>query len=108
MRWSYQLVLITILVTLTHVDAIDPPFRRVQLFFPCSLESIPSFFLSCHGNDGVNTIQFLVRDAVGAGAMCMDGSPPGYYLRAGTVRKWIIHLEGNGWCSNQDECIVLQ
>lgn len=46
----------------------------------------------------------LVRDAVGQGAMCLDGTAPGYYYRPGTVRKWVVHLEGSGWCTNQFEC----
>ncbi len=39
--------------------------------------------------------------------MCLDGSPPGYYFRAGQgvgANKWIIHLEGGGWCVNESDC----
>ncbi len=39
--------------------------------------------------------------------MCLDGSPPGYYFRAGEgngTNKWIIHLEGGGWCINESAC----
>ena len=37
--------------------------------------------------------------------MCLDGSPPGYYMRAGTgagANKWILHLMGGGWCDEGD------
>ena len=41
------------------------------------------------------------------GAMCLDGSPPGYYMRAGTgdgASKWIVHLMGGSACTNVSEC----
>lgn len=43
-------------------------------------------------------------DAVQEGAVCLDGSPPGYYINATPVKRWIIHLEGGGWCYNEDSC----
>ena len=39
--------------------------------------------------------------------MCLDGSPPGYYIRAGFgdgANKWILYLMGGGWCSDTREC----
>ena len=39
--------------------------------------------------------------------MCLDGSPPGYYLRPGSGKgsdKWILHLLGGGWCNSTSEC----
>lgn len=37
-----------------------------------------------------------------AGAVCLDGSPPGYWIRKATTpqsaNKWIVHLQGGGWC----------
>ena len=39
--------------------------------------------------------------------MCLDGSPPAYYLRPGFstgVDKWIIHLKGGGSCLDLEEC----
>jgi len=36
---------------------------------------------------------------------CLDGSPYGYYFRAGNEsNKWIIHHQGGGWCYNLEEC----
>ncbi len=35
------------------------------------------------------------------GAVCLDGSPPGYYFRPGTgsgANKWLMYLKGGGWC----------
>ena len=39
--------------------------------------------------------------------MCLDGSPPGYYMRAGSgdnANKWILHFMGGGWCINTNDC----
>lgn len=41
------------------------------------------------------------------GAVCLDGSPPGYYYRAGSgdgADKWIVHFIGGGWCQTTEEC----
>ena len=38
------------------------------------------------------------------GAVCLDGSPPGYYFRPGKdLNKWILHLQGGGWCDHGTE-----
>ena len=40
--------------------------------------------------------------------MCLDGSAPGYYIRYGSGEgetKWILHLEGGGWCANEGDCL---
>lgn len=39
--------------------------------------------------------------------MCLDGSPPGYYIRHGMdsgSNKWILHMEGGAWCYNSKDC----
>ena len=39
--------------------------------------------------------------------MCLDGSPPGYYMRPGTgdgANKWVLHLMGGGWCLSSEDC----
>ncbi|XP_071954964.1 uncharacterized protein [Antedon mediterranea] len=41
------------------------------------------------------------------GAFCLDGSPPGYYIRkAGEEdeKSWVIILEGGDWCWNVTDC----
>ena len=41
------------------------------------------------------------------GAVCLDGSAAGYYIRKGSgsgADKWILHLEGGGWCVNETNC----
>ena len=58
------------------------------------------------------------------GAVCLDGTPPAYYLHSGkynchysyinnftcllgttTPNKWIFHLEGGAWCPDEDDCV---
>ncbi len=39
--------------------------------------------------------------------MCLDGSPPGYYMHAGSgdgANKWVLHLMGGAWCYSTDNC----
>jgi len=42
------------------------------------------------------------------GAVCLDGSSPGFYYGGATEAKaaqsWIIFLEGGGWCYSEQEC----
>lgn len=50
----------------------------------------------------------LVQSAIAKGAVCLDGSPPGYHLHRGYgsgVNSWLIQLEGGGWCNNVRTCI---
>mmetsp|Transcript_6146 Transcript_6146/g.15723 ORF Transcript_6146/g.15723 Transcript_6146/m.15723 type:complete len:387 (+) Transcript_6146:63-1223(+) len=41
-------------------------------------------------------------------AKCLDGTPAIYYLRKATAAvnktKWVIHIQGGGWCSTPAEC----
>lgn len=40
-------------------------------------------------------------------ASCLDGSPPAYYLRRGSVNnKWHVHFEGGGWCFDLEQCFL--
>ncbi|CAI7835580.1 unnamed protein product [Closterium sp. NIES-53] len=44
-----------------------------------------------------------------AGARCLDGSPPGYYFRAGTGAgrsMWHIYLPGGAWCGSAAQCVA--
>ncbi|XP_074572522.1 pectin acetylesterase 10-like [Curcuma longa] len=53
---------------------------------------------------GLTTIQ----SAVAEGAVCLDGSPPGYHLHRGYgsgANSWIINLEGGGWCNDIRSCV---
>lgn len=41
-------------------------------------------------------------------AVCLDGSPGGFYFASASVatdsNKWVIHLEGGGWCYTPAQC----
>lgn len=54
-----------------------------------------------------NLTMTLLPEAHASGAMCIDGSPPGFLFRSGSgssADKWIVHLMGGGWCSNSADC----
>ena len=49
-----------------------------------------------------------VKNADTAGAVCLDGSTPGYYLRQGSGKgnkNWIIYLQGGAWCDSEESCL---
>ena len=53
-------------------------------------------------------LQLVLVDARARDASCLDGSPPGYFLRAQragspNASKWIVHMQGGGWCWDTDE-----
>ncbi|KAK9287779.1 hypothetical protein L1049_016219 [Liquidambar formosana] len=50
----------------------------------------------------------LVQGAAAKGAVCLDGSLPGYHLHRGYgsgVNSWLIQLEGGGWCDTIRNCV---
>lgn len=73
----------------------------------------------------------LLKDAVNEGAVCLDGTPPGYYFRKGELNyckymhsadymrntlifivgmddgadKWIVYFQGGGWCYDEELCL---
>nr|GME08828.1 pectin acetylesterase 8-like [Ipomoea batatas] len=51
------------------------------------------------------SITRLINDK---GALCLDGTPPAYYLDQGDgdgINNWVIYLQGGGWCSTVEECV---
>ncbi|XP_022868622.1 pectin acetylesterase 12-like isoform X1 [Olea europaea var. sylvestris] len=50
----------------------------------------------------------LVQGAAAKGAVCLDGTLPGYHLHPGSgegANSWLIELEGGGWCNNMKTCV---
>ncbi|KAL6515739.1 hypothetical protein OROHE_018429 [Orobanche hederae] len=50
----------------------------------------------------------LVQGAAAKGAVCLDGTQPGYHLHRGFAtgaRSWLVNLEGGGWCNSNRSCI---
>ena len=47
------------------------------------------------------TMKLTLLHAPGCGALCLDGSPGGYYSRPGLDQdkdKWLLVFQGGGWC----------
>ncbi|XP_020589474.1 pectin acetylesterase 12-like [Phalaenopsis equestris] len=50
----------------------------------------------------------LIPAAAATGALCMDGSLPGYHLHRGFgsgAHSWLVQLEGGGWCNDIQSCL---
>ncbi|CAM6089096.1 unnamed protein product [Calypogeia fissa] len=50
----------------------------------------------------------IVERALEIGAVCLDGSPPAYFLDRGSgegASKWLVFHEGGSWCQNADDCL---
>ncbi|KAM7470141.1 hypothetical protein LguiA_008324 [Lonicera macranthoides] len=50
----------------------------------------------------------LIQGAAAKGAVCLDGTLPGYHFHAGFgsgANSWVIHLEGGGWCNTIKSCV---
>ena len=57
-------------------------------------------------NEGVYELHLFPNSSAN-GAVCLDGSLPGFYLRNGTSlekSKWIIFFQGGAWCHDEDSC----
>ncbi|XP_065859922.1 pectin acetylesterase 6-like [Euphorbia lathyris] len=50
----------------------------------------------------------LIQGADSKGAVCLDGTLPGYHLDRGSgsgQNSWLIQLEGGGWCNDIRSCV---
>ncbi|CAL1407805.1 unnamed protein product [Linum trigynum] len=50
----------------------------------------------------------LIPAAAATGAVCLDGTLPGYHLHRGFgsgANSWLIQLEGGGWCNSIRTCV---
>ncbi|KAF9595239.1 hypothetical protein IFM89_038093 [Coptis chinensis] len=50
----------------------------------------------------------LIQGADAKGAVCLDGSLPGYHWHRGYgsgANSWLVNLEGGGWCNNIRTCV---
>ncbi|KAF3436624.1 hypothetical protein FNV43_RR23716 [Rhamnella rubrinervis] len=50
----------------------------------------------------------LIHSAASTGAVCLDGTLPGYHLHPGFgsgAKSWLIHVEGGGWCNTIRNCV---
>ncbi|KAL2345548.1 hypothetical protein Fmac_006833 [Flemingia macrophylla] len=50
----------------------------------------------------------LIQGAASKGAVCLDGTLPGYHFHPGFgsgANSWLIQLEGGGWCNTIRNCV---
>ncbi|GJP73733.1 hypothetical protein CLOP_g13889 [Closterium sp. NIES-67] len=50
---------------------------------------------------------FIVEEAKQVGAVCLDGSAPGFYYRRGHGRganKWLLNFRSGAWCTSPWDC----
>jgi hypothetical protein len=50
----------------------------------------------------------LIEGAASTGAVCLDGTLPGYHFHPGSgsgANSWLVHLEGGGWCHTVRDCV---
>jgi hypothetical protein len=60
------------------------------------------------GSTGVFVGLTLIQSAAAKGAVCLDGSLPGYHLHRGFgsgANSWLVNLEGGGWCNDVSSCV---
>lgn len=63
---------------------------------------VASWLAAC----GAEKLKLVSLESADPRAVCNDGSPSGYYWKAGRTdtRTWIVDLEGGGWCTDEKEC----
>eukprot|EP01005_Ploeotia_sp_CARIB1_P000406 NODE_149_length_1336_cov_170.449132_g145_i0.p1 GENE.NODE_149_length_1336_cov_170.449132_g145_i0~~NODE_149_length_1336_cov_170.449132_g145_i0.p1 ORF type:complete len:386 (-),score=108.98 NODE_149_length_1336_cov_170.449132_g145_i0:118-1275(-) len=69
--------------------------------------NVQSEVIDFYKSDAFNDIFKIHNMSWAVGAACLDGSPPVYYMQAGTgsgANKWYIHHEGGGWCESMEDC----
>lgn len=59
------------------------------------------------GTETIMNLQML-NDTLTTGAVCLDGSPGGFYFSAATAaankNDWQIYFQGGGWCYDDKDC----
>ncbi|KAJ9466998.1 Pectin acetylesterase 9 [Diplonema papillatum] len=56
---------------------------------------------------GLMDLELMTDEVKTMGAMCLSGSPGGYYIGKGSgadARNWMIFFEGGGWCYDAHDC----
>ncbi|KAI4319926.1 hypothetical protein MLD38_033464 [Melastoma candidum] len=51
----------------------------------------------------------LIPEAASTGAVCLDGTLPGYHMHRGHgsgANRWLVQIEGGGWCNTVENCII--
>eukprot|EP00039_Didymoeca_costata_P021555 m.2485 g.2485 ORF g.2485 m.2485 type:complete len:427 (+) comp2528_c0_seq2:42-1322(+) len=60
-------------------------------------------------NPGLMNLFLMPDFAKSDGAVCLDGSPGGFYFRPATsanhTNDWVLHFKGAGWCYDEEDCV---
>lgn len=84
-------------------DHLSTLFRMTRVYqWVCLFICLLSIARKIQGN--VNVTLTVLESAKSKGAVCLDGSAPGFYYDKGSVNNWVIFFEGGGWCRNSSEC----
>lgn len=81
------------------------PLRPTLLLPPLLLAALPAALAQAGPWDAARHLLPQSRVAE-FNARCLDGSPPGYYIRraAAPSTKWKLHAMGGGWCVSPADC----
>lgn len=92
-----------------YIQLVCAVFLVLMVLIIRMLSNVRNTFVSFHADSDTDGELVVLPEefAQKRGALCLDGSPAGYYIRQGrgSSRKfWILHLQGGAWCSTQEEC----
>ncbi|KAF2324105.1 hypothetical protein GH714_006674 [Hevea brasiliensis] len=82
-------------------------FNETEIFYT-GAEAYGYFNESKPFNNALMVGLTLIQGARARGAVCLDGTLPGYHLHRGYgsgANSWLIQLEGGGWCNNIRNCV---
>ncbi|KAE8657769.1 Pectin acetylesterase 6 [Hibiscus syriacus] len=106
MKWYLLWVLSLWSVALIDLSRSEDVFEEL-----IAEEIFPSYLDEEAVSPGANSLMVpltLIPGAVSKGAVCLDGTPPGYHFHRGFgsgANSWVIHLEGGGWCNTIRSCV---
>ena len=96
------------LITIVIISFLLRNTAFVNIYIPKSDETQNSKHVSERRSYARNAELVMLPFAVKQGAVCLDGSPPGYYFRQGHGRgsdNWIVHFFGGAWCFDEESCL---
>lgn len=91
---------LVIIVTATHTTGSDV-HQSATITTLTKTSMVPSAAGEPSPAGGELALTLLHDAAAEMGAVCLDGSPPGYYFRKGVgegARKFLLVFNGGGWC----------
>eukprot|EP00258_Populus_trichocarpa_P010826 XP_002318919.3 pectin acetylesterase 12 [Populus trichocarpa] len=79
-----------------------------ELFYTETNASYYNESKAVFGNNALLVGLTLIKSAAAKGAVCLDGTLPGYHWHRGYgsgANSWLIQLEGGGWCNTVRACV---